>query len=685
MTDRSTSTSSPRVLAIVQARMGSTRFPDKVMQPIDGTPMIEVLLARLSKSRAIDRIVLATSVDTRNQPLVDHVRQLGFDVFQGSEQDVLDRFYQAARPHQPTVVVRVTGDCPLIDPAIVDQVIAAYDEGGVEYASNVQPPTFPDGLDTEVFAFAALERAANDAKRTFDREHVTPYLRESGLFRTRNVSAAGDWSSERWTVDEPADLRVVADVFAAFRPRRDFGWTDVLNLRRDRPDVFSANQGLRRNEGATMGTGQKLWKRAKQVIPGGSMLLSKRAEMFLPDQWPAYFSKAKGCKVWDLDGREYIDMSLMGIGTNTLGYGHPEVDDAVRQTVDAGNMSTLNCPEEVYLAERLIELHPWAAMCRFARSGGEANAIAIRIARAASGKDKVAFCGYHGWHDWYLSANLGDGKNLAGHLLPGLEPNGVPQELRGTVLPFNYNNFAELEALVNAHDVGVIKMEVVRNRGPEDNFLQKVRDLATARGIVLIFDECTSGFRETFGGLYKKYGVEPDMAIFGKTLGNGYAITAVIGRREIMEAAQTTFISSTFWTERIGPSAALKTLEVMERVKSWEQITAIGSDITSRWAALAGRHGLSITINGLPSLATFSFNHPDALALKTLMTQEMLTKGYLASTGVYACMAHTPDVVAAYFNTLDPVFGLIRECVDGRDVMSLLKGPVCHAGFKRLN
>ena len=434
-----------------------------------------------------------------------------------------------------------------------------------------------------------------------------------------------------------------------------------------------------------MGTGQKLWKRAKQVIPGGNMLLSKRAEMFLPDQWPVYFSKAKGCKVWDLDGKEYLDMSIMGIGTNILGYGHPEVDEAVRQTIDAGNMSTFNCPEEVYLAERLVELHPWADMVRLARTGGEANAIAIRIARAASGRDKVAICGYHGWHDWYLSANLGDDENLAGHLLPGLEPKGVPQNLRGTVLPFNYNNFPELEALVNVNDIGVIKMEVSRNMGPEEGYLDKVRKLANDKGIVLIFDECTSGFRETFGGLHKKYGVEPDMAIFGKALGNGYAITATIGRREVMEAAQSTFISSTFWTERIGPTAALKTLEVMEKLQSWETITRTGNQIRQRWQQLADKHGIGITHWGLPALTGFTINSSNALAYKTLITQEMLAKGYLAGNSVYVCTEHTPDVIKTFFNELDPVFALIKECEDGRDVMSLLKGPVCHAGFKRLN
>ena len=674
-----------KTIAIVQARMGSTRFPNKVMRTINNVPMIELLLRRLAGSKRIDKIILATSEDSRNAPLVDHVRSLGYTVFQGSENDVLDRYYQSALSSNPDTVVRITGDCPLIDCQLVDNAIAAFENLVVDYLSNTSPPTYPDGLDTEVFSFQALEKAAQLAVKPADREHVTPYIRESGLFKTGAINHDKNFSQERWTVDEIADFEVVEAIFNHFKPRIDFSWLEVMELRQTHPSIFQANQHLIRNEGAIMGTGQKLWKRAKQVIPGGNMLLSKRPEMFLPDQWPAYFSKSSGCKVWDLDGNEYIDMSIMGIGTNILGYGNSDVDEAVRKTIEAGNMSTFNCPEEVYLAEKLVELHPWADMARLARSGGEANAIAIRIARAASGRDKVAICGYHGWHDWYLAANLGDDENLAGHLLPGLEPKGVPQNLRGSVLPFNYNNFSELEELVNANDIGVIKMEVVRNMGPEDNFLHKVRKLATDRGIVLIFDECTSGFRETFGGLHKKYGVEPDMAMFGKALGNGYAITGTIGRREVMEAAQTTFISSTFWTERIGPTAALKTLEVMEKLQSWDIITKTGNDIRQRWQKLADKHGISITHWGLPALTGFTINSPNALAYKTLITQEMLSKGYLAGTSVYVCTEHTPDVVNTFFETLDPIFTLIRECEDGRDVMPLLKGPVCHGGFKRLN
>jgi len=433
-------------------------------------------------------------------------------------------------------------------------------------------------------------------------------------------------------------------------------------------------------------SGQKLYEKAKNIIPGGNMLLSKRPEMFLPNQWPAYFSRAKGIRVWDLDNTELTDMSIMGIGTNTLGYGNDEVDQAVMETIRKGNMSTLNCPEEVILAEKLIEINPWADMVRYARSGGEANAIAIRIARAASGKDNIAICGYHGWHDWYLSANHNGGDDLKNHLIPGLSPSGVPKNLKNSVFPFNYNDFEELEKIVENNNIGVIKMEVLRNFGPTNNFLEKVRALATKKNIVLIFDECSSGFRETFGGIFQKFNVTPDLAMFGKTLGNGYAITAVVGKKSVMEAAQKTFISSTFWTERIGPSAALASLEVMERLKSWEIITEIGEKMQNGWKDLARSYHLDITVSGIPAMTTYSFNSENALAYKTLIAQEMLKKGYLASTSFYASTEHTPGDLNRYFEALDEVYKIISQCENQEiNIEDFLKGPICHSGFKRLN
>jgi len=674
-----------KIIALVQARMGSARLPGKVIKRIDGYPLIEILFKRLSNSKKIDKYILVTTNSSEDNELAELVEKMGFIVFRGDEKDVLDRYYQAGKKYNPEVVVRITGDCPMIDPELVDQTIYEFENNVTDYTSNIIPPTYPDGLDVEVFSFAALKIAWEQATTEYDREHVTTYIRNNDNFIRKNVKNNIDYSKERWTVDEIDDFNFVSKIVRHFSPNLDFRWNDILELKKSHPEYFELNQHINRNEGADLGAGQKLWKRAKKIIPGGNMLLSKRAELFLPNQWPAYFSKAKDCTVWDLDGNKYIDMSLMGIGTNTLGYGHPEVDDAVRQVIDQGNMSTFNCPEEVYLAEKLIELHPWADMVRLARTGGEANAISIRIARAATGKDKVAFCGYHGWHDWYLSANLEDDSTLDGHLLPGLEPKGVPQNLKGTMLPFNYNKIEELEAIVANHDIGVIKMEVSRNVEPKDGFLEGVRKIATDNNIVLILDECTSAFREAFGGLHKKYGVDPDMAVFSKALGNGYAISAVIGIQKVMEATQSTFISSTFWTERIGPTAALKTLEVMEREKSWEQITSTGKTIGNRWHALAEKHGLPIEISGLPALVNFNIPVDSWLKYKTLISQEMLKQGYLATNSVYVCIEHTDQVVNTYFEKLDSVFSIIMDCENGQDVDRLLEGPVCHAGFKRLN
>ena len=676
---------SDQVAVILQARTGSSRLPGKVLAELAGRPMLEFLLERLMRCDSVDRCILATTELAEDDCLAELGDSLGLTVVRGSQQDVLSRFVLALEHTAAPIIVRITGDCPFVDPGLLGEMIKEFCSKEIDYYSNCVQPTYPDGLDIEIFTRRVLLLAQAECSDPVQREHVTPWIREFDSCQIGHKRNHFDYSSMRWTVDEPEDLHVVRAVVAHFGGCSDFSWEQVLELALQQPQLFAANARFARNEGTMMGDGQKLWRRAKRVIPGGNMLLSKRAEMFLPEQWPAYFSKSQGCRVWDLDGRELVDMSVMGIGTNLLGYGHPQVDAAVSTTVAAGNMSTLNCPEEVWLAERLVSLHPWADMARFARSGGEANAIAIRIARAATGRDTVAVCGYHGWHDWYLATNLQNDSGLEEHLLPGLEPNGVPKALSGTVQPFSFNRLDQLERIASDNELAAVKMEVQRNSPPDPGFLESVRELCTRLGIVLIFDECTSGFRETFGGLHLKYGVEPDMAMFGKALGNGYAITATIGRSSVMEAAQSTFISSTFWTERIGPTAALKTLEVMESERSWERVTATGIELRRRWQELADHHGISIAHNGLPALTGFVIESSQFLAYKTLITQEMLKKGYLATTSCYISLAHTVDVIESYLSALDEVFGLIAECEAGRPVEELLEGPVCHGGFRRLN
>ena len=432
--------------------------------------------------------------------------------------------------------------------------------------------------------------------------------------------------------------------------------------------------------------GQQVWKKAKKIIPGGNMILSKRPEMFLPLKWPTYFKQAKGCNVWSLDGQKLTDMSLMGIGTNILGYCNDEVDKSVIECVKQGNMTTLNCNEEVELAEKLIEINsPWGEMVRFARSGGEANAIAIRIARAASGKDNIAVCGYHGWHDWYLSANLKNKNQLDDHLLAGLDVDGVPEALKNTVFPFEYNNFEQLEEIIATKNIGVLKMEVIRNIEPDNNFLEKVRKITKKNNIILIFDECTSGFRETFGGISKKYKIQPDMTMFGKALGNGYAITAIIGKKDIMQYAQSSFISSTFWSERIGPTAALKTLEIMEKTQSWKIITKKGKYIKNCWIELAKKNNINLDVWGIDALPGFTIKSEYSLEYKTFISQELLKENILASNSIYVSTAHSDDLIDLYIEKLGNIFSKIKECEDGADILKLLDGPVCQVGFKRIN
>ena len=434
----------------------------------------------------------------------------------------------------------------------------------------------------------------------------------------------------------------------------------------------------------TLENGFALWNKAKKIIPGGTQLLSKRSEMFLPEQWPSYYKKAKGVDIWDLDDNHYIDMSIMGVGTCILGYADDDVNNEVKTAVDMGSMSTLNCPEEVDLAELLLKLHPWADMVRYAKTGGEAMAIAVRIARSYSKKDTIAFCGYHGWQDWYLSANLADDNSLDGHLLPGLEPAGVPRGLKGSAIPFNYNNIEELEKIIENNDIGVIIVEPIRHHEPEHDFLKNVRRFANEIDAVLIFDEITSGWRMNVGGVHELYNVQPDIAVYGKGMSNGFPMAAVVGRREVMDAAQNSFISSTYWTDRIGPVASIATLNKMIDNNVPSHLIEIGNLISEGWKQSANSHDLKVDVMGIPPLTTFIFNHEESQALHTLFTQEMLNRGYLASKSVYVSYSHSKTHVEKYLENFDEVFGIIEKTIEQNNIYENLKGPVSHMGFKRL-
>ena len=675
------------ITCIIQSRLGSNRFPKKVLKKIGHKSLIELIIDKVKLSKKIKEVVVAIPEKRSEDKLYSFLKKRDIKIFRGSEKNVLKRFYKTAKKFKSDVIVRITSDCPFIDHNMIDKMVKILLDKKKDYVTNASPPSFPDGLDIEVFNFKSLKKTYLSAKKKYDLEHVTPFMRKSGKFDTFNYTSDQDFSNFRLTIDEKKDLNLVRKIHFSLKNKKQISWPDLRKMMISSPEKFEENKSIMRNL-RSKNIGQKLWNKAKRIIPGGNMLLSKRPELFLPDRWPVYYSKAKGCYIWDLSGKKFIDMSYMGVGTNILGYSNSLINKSVYKAISNSNVSTLNCSEEVKLGEKLINIHPWAEMVKFARTGGEANSVAIRIARAANkkGRENVAFCGYHGWHDWYLSANLANKKNLNKQLLPGLDTCGVPKALKNTSIPFLYNDFKGLKKIVNSKKIGIIKMEVMRNEPPKNSFLKKVRKLADEKKIVLIFDECTSGFRSSYGGLHKKFKVNPDIAIFGKALGNGHAITAILGKKEIMEHAQDSFISSTFWTERSGPAAALKTLEVMEKIKSWKLISKIGSQIELGWKKLAKKHNLKIKYSGLPAIRSFEIKSESWLKYKTYISQEMLKQNFLAGNTIYACISHNDKIIKKYLKILDPIFKTIADCEKNYlNIDMLLETSVCQIGFKRLN
>lgn len=674
-----------KIFAMVQARMQSSRLPGKVLKKIKNIESIIFMINRLKKSKSIEDIIVLIPQDASDDILFSFLKRKKIKVYRGSQFDVLKRYYDAAKYFNIEHILRLTADCPFIDPDIVDKIINIYRKGNYDYVSNIINRTFPDGMDVEIFSFKSLNYAKNNLKNLYDREHVTKYFLRSDRIKKKNYFYKTNYSNIRITLDEKEDLILLNKL--SKKLNNNFSLDEIISYYKKNKKLFDINQKfVKEIQSLKLNSGQLMWANAKKYIAGGNMLFSKRPDRFLPERWPAYYKKAKGCYIYDLDNKKYIDTTVMGVGTNILGYANPLIDRAVSARIKKGNMTTLNCIEEVHLAKKLIEIHPWADKVRFARSGGEANSIAIRLARASTSRQNIAFCGYHGWHDWYLATNLKSKKNLNDHLLDGLKIGGVSKKLEGTIFPFKYNDLSSLIRIIKKHNIGIIKMEVVRDTVPKNNFLQKIRKLADKKKIILIFDECTSGFRECFGGIHKKYNVQPDLLMLGKALGNGYPITAVLGTKKIMDSINKTFISSTFWTDSSGPTAALKTLEIMEKTKSWKYVTNLGRYIKHEWKKLSKKHNLKIRISGIDSLCKFEFISINNQKYKTFITQEMLNSGFLANNTVYVSIAHNKKIIKKYFLKLDKIFSIISKCENNKeDIFKYLITPVAETDFGRLN
>ncbi len=651
-------------IILIQSRLTSSRLPSKALLKIGNKTIIDIINKRLEGVKGIDKIINVIPDTIKNKKLKDYLNSKNLNVFIGSENNVLDRFYKAAEKVKADNIIRITGDCPFLDKNLIQKMLKLFLSRKYDYLSNTIKRTFPDGLDVEIFKFSLLEKTWKKAKNNFDKEHVTPLMLKLPNIKKFNYENKKNLSSIRLTLDNSEDYQTFRKIYKKFNFNFKINWNIVTKFYSKNFKVIT-NRNLLGDDMTSTKT-KKMWIKATKVIPEGNLMISKNPNLFGEKKWPSHFLKSKGCFIWDLDKIKYTDCSLMGVGTNILGYSNTKINSKVLEVIRDGNISSLNSFEEVKLAEKLLSFNKWAGKVLFARTGADANAISVRLARLYSGKDKIAICGYHGWHDWFLSSSKANEKKIREKFLPYYSNLGIPKGSLNSVVHFEYNDISSLEnILASDKNIGAIKMEVLRNEYPKNNFLQKVKKLSEKYNKVLIFDECTTGFRENLGGIYKKFNVIPDILILGKAMGNGYPITCVIGVEEIMKLKNKSFISSTFWTDRIGPTAALETINIMEKEKTWKKITKTGKKVKKFWQSISNKYKLPISTKGIPALVNYSFdNNKYNLMYRSYLINYLLKKNFLSGNIFYSSTAHTDLILKKYFELLEEGFFNLRKSID---------------------
>lgn len=669
------------IVAVLQARVSSSRLPGKVLLDLAGAPMLQRQIERIRRAARIDRLVVATSDTPADAPLAALCDAIGVACFRGSLDDVLDRVVKAARAEQATWVVRLTGDCPLIDPDVLDATIALGIDGGYDYATNAIEPTFPDGLDVEIVRMDVLETAWREARLKSEREHVTPFINgQPERFRIGLYKNAVDLSTMRWTVDEPGDLMFVRAVYdRLFAAKPNFALADVLELLDAEPSLAAINSAHTRNEGYALSLEQdemlknssryarseELLERALRTIPLGSQTFSKSKTQFPYGVSPFFITKGRGSHVWDADGNEYVDF-ISSLCSVTLGYDDPDVTAAVKAQLEDGVIFSLPHPLEMEVAELIVEMVPCAEKVRFGKNGSDATAGAIRIARAFTGRDHVATCGYHGWQDWYIGSTA---RNL-----------GVPKATRELTHGFTFNDAGSLHDVLSKHpgEFAAVILEPMNVVHPTPDFLHEVQEITRKHGAVLVFDETITGFRFANGGAQELFGVTPDLATFGKGLANGYPVSAVAGRADIMKLMEEVFFSFTFGGETLSLAAAKATMSKLKREPVVETMRVTGQSVLDGVRTLIDKHraGHFLAASGDPtwSFLTIRDTGPYSLwPIKTLFMQEMFARGVLAYGTHNISYAHSPADVAALLGAYDEVFAILAQAVSERSVEQRLQ------------
>jgi glutamate-1-semialdehyde aminotransferase/spore coat polysaccharide biosynthesis protein SpsF (cytidylyltransferase family) len=707
-----------KVVAIVQARLDSTRLPGKVLKPLQGRPLLSHVVSRLQESKMINKVIVATSNEDSDIPIAEFCAHNEVSCFRGSKNDVLDRFYHAAKLFDAEVIVRITGDCPLIDPQVTDRVIKCYLTGDSDYVSNIHPPTFPDGLDTEVFSFSVLERAWKEATMKYQKEHVTPYIVTSDKFTKMNVTHNTDLSHLRWCVDYEEDFIFVENVLRGLNASgNDSDFLTLISFLDENPHLSSGNVAFTRNEGflkslqsegvspekyadffsngmthtytnimnknnsnggLPMGERKltksfELWEKGKKLIPCGTQTASKGPDQFVHGVYPIYLQSGQGSHVFDVDGNEYIDYPC-SLGSNFLGHNYPVVSEAIARQAKEGINFSLMHPLEVEMAELLTNAIPCAEQVKFCKNGSDATSGAVRIARAFTGRDKIVFCGYHGWQDWYVRST---GKKK-----------GVPAVLDDYIFRFHYNDIDSLQKIFDVHpgEIACIIMEPVITEAPQAWFLEKVREIATQNGAVLIFDEMVTGFRFGLGGAQKYFNVIPDVACFGKSVANGMPLSIIAGKNEVMNECHEIFFSTTFGGEAVSLAAGVATIKEMQQKDVVDHIWKVGKMFNEGFNKIAQEIGIDVSCVGLPPRQNLVFKDATgnvSQEMKSLFLQETIKKHILIGNIIFFSYSHTEEDIRKTLDACREALVVLKQGVDQGNISSLLEGQMAAEVFRQ--
>jgi glutamate-1-semialdehyde 2,1-aminomutase len=655
-----------KTTALIQARMGSSRLPGKILKEIGGQSVLFWVTRAAGAIPGVDDVIVATTDGTSDDIVEQWCLEHDVACHRGSENDVLTRFTDIVRARDPDIVLRLTADCPMLDPEVCGQVLALLRLSGADYATNTDPRRWPDGLDCEAICVDALLDADRTVTSPDDREHVLQFVRHAQS-RYKVVSLPcpiPGVGSQRWTLDTQNDLEFLNELVRHLpsldRPpsfaellvaaERAGSLAPASRDEKNRAERY-AETGQSKNSASRYSASQAALRRALKTVPLGTQTFSKAYTQMPDGAAPLFVSHGREGRIWDVDGNRYVDL-VCGLLPVVLGYCDPDVDAAVQSQLMRGVSFSLATELEAELAERLVDIIPCAEKVRYGKNGTDATSATIRLARAFTGHDRIAVCGYHGWQDWYIGSTTRN--------------KGVPKAVQELTHKFSFNDLDELHRLFAAYpgEFAAVILEPITDTEPREGYFEELKALAHRHGALLIFDEIITGFRFDLGGAQKLFGTTPDLASFGKSMGNGLPISAVVGRADVMAEMEEVFFSGTFGGEALSLAAAIAVIDKMRREPVIETLWKNGRRLAESVAAEINAFHLGdvVSLKGAAPWKLVSLkDHPKAsvAAIRTLFNKEMLANGVLVGGSHNICYAHNDAdlgaVAAAYRRTLSTI------------------------------